>query len=328
MSFRYEKAVELLDRAAENRRLAHAYLLIGPPGSGKEKLAVHMITQANGSNDMLFGEPSLQDLKSSTTAVIGPESKSRRITVDAVRALEKTLQMAAPSGITKFAVIKDADCMGAEAENAFLKTLEEPPSSSRLLLLTSRPEMLLDTILSRCIRIVLAGDKNGVALDENAKAFLDALKGHALSSRGGISGALGLMSKFAAILKEEKAEISKRNELAMKEEIAHYRNTTEGDYLKQRENYYKALTEAEYLQQRNIFIDYLMMWFGDAMRLQNGGQHLDLPDYREATERLASALSTDELGTRIRAVEDLRQNLSTNAMEALALEVGFLRAFS
>jgi DNA polymerase-3 subunit delta' len=156
---------------------------------------------------------------------------------------------------------------------------------------------------------------------------LNTLKKHAVSQQSGVSGALGLMAKFAAILKAEKAAIAKRNDEALKAEVAHYRQTTEGDYLKRREEYYKALTEAEYLQQRNQLIDYLMMWFGDAMRLQNGAQHLDLPDYKDGTSLLADSLTIDQLSKRVKAVEALRENLNTNVFEALALEVGFIRAF-
>ncbi|MDF2377499.1 MAG: hypothetical protein P1U81_14760 [Verrucomicrobiales bacterium] len=326
MSFTFEKAVELIGQAKANGRLAHAYLITGPVGSGKERLAIEMIRMVNAGIDPAV--TTLEALRSSTMAVISPESKSRRITVKAVRALEHTLQMAAPDGFTKFAVIKDADCMGVEAENAFLKTLEEPPADSRLLLLSSRPEMLLDTILSRCIPVSLSGNPGPAVVSESARQFLEGLKRHAESGKGGVSGALGLMSRFAAILKEEKTTIAKRNDEALKAEVTHYRQTTEGDYLKQREEYYKALTEAEYLEQRNRLIDYLMMWFGDAMRQQNGGVHLDLPEYADATRHLAGKLSVDQLGKRIEAVEKLRANLNTNVFEALALEVGFIRAFA
>ncbi|MBP82461.1 MAG: hypothetical protein CMO61_01275 [Verrucomicrobiales bacterium] len=325
MSFCYDKAVDLIGLAKENERLAHAYLVTGPIGSGKEALAIKMIEMVNPSGET--GASSLEDLKSSTTTVIGPESKSRRITVAAIRSVEHTLQMAAPKGVTKFAVVKDADRMGPEAENAFLKTLEEPPAFCRLLLLTARPEMLLDTILSRCVQIKLAREPGPVDLSPSASDFLATLKKHAVEQQTGVSGALGLMASFAAILKEEKATIAKRNEEAMKAEVAHYRKTTEGDYLKRREEYYKALTEAEYLQQRNLLIDYLMMWFGDALRIQHGVRHLDLPDYEQGTRLLADSLSIDELSQRVRAVETLRDNLNTNVFEALALEVGFIRAF-
>ncbi|MEM6916195.1 MAG: hypothetical protein AAF491_06465 [Verrucomicrobiota bacterium] len=326
MSFSYDKAVELLWQAKESERLAHAYLITGPAGSEKERLAVEMIRMVNPGVDS--AETSLEPLRSSTIAVIGPESKSRRIPVKAIRSLEHTLQMAAPDGLTKFAIIKEADRMGVEAENAFLKTLEEPPAGSRLLLLSSRPEVLLETILSRCIRVPLAGPAGPVSLDASARRFLDELRAHAEASQSGISGALGLMACFSAILKEEKATISKRNEEALKAEVALYRQTTEGDYLKQREEYFKALTEAEYLEQRNRLIDFLLMWFGDAMRQQNGGTRLDLPDYAAATNQLAANLSVDELGRRVEAVDALRGNLNTNVFEALALEVGFIRAFA
>ena len=69
------------------------------------------------------------------------------------------------------------------------------------------------------------------------------------------------------------------------------------------------------------------MWFGDAMRQQHGVTHLDLPAYAAATGALAARMSIDELSDRIDAVEDLRANLNTNVFEALALEVGFIRAF-
>jgi len=327
MSFRYEKALELIELAHANGRLAHAYLIMGPPGSGKERLAIRMIEMVN-ERDRAKGATSLEALRSSSTTVIGPESKSRRITVDAIRAVEHTLQMAAPSGITKFAVVKDADRMGPEAENAFLKTLEEPPQSSRLLLLTSRPEILLETILSRCIRVTLSGSPVPAVFSEAERGFLEALRDHAAKGRKGVSGALGLMSGFSAILKKEKAAITKEVEAAEKAEVAHYKNKTEGNYLKQREEYYKAMIEIEYLERRNRLIEYLVMWFGDAMRQQHGSKHLDMPEFAAATGVLASRLSLDELSRCVDAVEELRSNLSTNVFEALALEVGFIRAFA
>ena len=63
------------------------------------------------------------------------------------------------------------------------------------------------------------------------------------------------------------------------------------------------------------------------MRLQHGARNLDLPHYEEGTRLLADSLSIDELSRRVKAVETLRDNLNTNVFEALALEVGFIRAF-
>ena len=82
-----------------------------------------------------------------------PESKSRRIVIEQIRELEHALQMRSTNGRRKVVIISEADRLQPQAANAFLKTLEEPPSNSLLLLLTALPEALPDTIVSRCISI-------------------------------------------------------------------------------------------------------------------------------------------------------------------------------
>src|SRR5206468_8551173 len=88
--------------------------------------------------------------------VAQPESKSRRIVIEQIRDLEHALQMRAPNGRRKVAIVSDADRLQPQAANAFLKTLEEPPKDSLLLLLSALPEALPETILSRCISITFA----------------------------------------------------------------------------------------------------------------------------------------------------------------------------
>src|SRR5262249_57641030 len=101
--------------------------------------------------------------------VARPESKSRRIVTGQIRALEHALQMRAANGRRKVAIIPDADRLQTEAANAFLKTLEEPPKDSLLLLLTALPEALPETILSRCIAIPLASDGDVQSKKEEEK---------------------------------------------------------------------------------------------------------------------------------------------------------------
>lgn len=326
MSFTLEKATQLLADSKAAERLSHAYLITGPEGSGKLALAKSIMGMVNNAD--LSGVEKIETLRSSTTTIVRPESKSRRISVKAMREAEHTLHMAAPDDVTKFAVILEADRMGQEAANAFLKTLEEPPRGSMLLLLSSNPELLLDTILSRCIRVPLTGKTGPMELDPNARKLLDAINSHTMSGSKSVSAALGLMAKFSGILKAQKAEIADRNDAAAKAEVAHYKQTTDaGDWLKKREDYYKAMTESEYLHSRNRFIEYLVTWFGDALRHQNGSQHLDLPDYTEGTGKLAKTLTLNQLSKKIDAVEELRSHLNTNVQEVLALEAGFIRAF-
>src|SRR6266487_6713506 len=151
MPFSRTTALEYLRRANEQNRLAHAYLISGPLGSGKQQLAADLASLANGTpaGDVFSA-------KAREIFVARPESKSRRIVIEQIRDLEHALQMRARNGRRKVAIISDADRLQPQAANAFLKTLEEPPKDSLLLLLSALPEALPDTILSRCIAIPLA----------------------------------------------------------------------------------------------------------------------------------------------------------------------------
>lgn len=328
MSFPPDKAFELLQKAHQNERLAHAYLITGSEGSGKQDLAFKLICKVNSIEPSALTNRSLESLKSGTVNIIGPESKSRRITVDGIRLAEKALRMASERGIKKFVVIKEADRMMPAASNAFLKTLEEPPENSTLLLLTAQPEQLLTTILSRCIRISLKGDSQAQEISAEARLFLDQLRVFFNERRKGVSSALSLMKVFSGILAEEKTRISKRNDELMKEEIKTYKQTTEGDWLKRREDYYKAMSESKYLEFRSKLIEYLLAWFGDSLRQQNNWNRLDLQAYADTTKELANQLDATALGKKMDAIETLRNNLNTNVQESLALESAFITAFA
>src|SRR3954463_10295461 len=154
MAFTPTAAIDYLSRAHERGRLGHAYLISGPPGSGKRRLASDLSNLVSGTStpDVFTSPPA-------GVYLAEPESKSRRIVIDQVRALEHALQMRSPTGHRKVAIIADADRLQPQAANAFLKTLEEPPNDSLLLLLSSMPEALPDTILSRCIPVSLTAEE-------------------------------------------------------------------------------------------------------------------------------------------------------------------------
>src|SRR5262249_38725434 len=144
-------ALEFFRGAKERERLAHAYLITGTEGSGKRKLAAEVVELINGApaEEVFAGQ-------ASEVYLAGPESKSRRIVIEQIRALEHALQMRTRDGRRKVAIISEADRLQPQAAHAFLKTLEEPPNNSLLLLLSALPQALPDTILSRCIEISLA----------------------------------------------------------------------------------------------------------------------------------------------------------------------------
>ena len=338
MAFTAEKAYRLIESAHERGRLAHAFLITGEAGSGKTNLVAKIISLVNppeedgGAN--LFGEveepveKSLDEHEGELVRIVRPRSKSRRIAVDDMRALEKSFHVASAPGKWKIGVILHADRMGTEAENAFLKTLEEPPPDCLLLLLSDSPELLLPTILSRCVRLALMPATGGRVTGESGQELIDHLGRYTREGLGNVNTALSLRASFSSILAKRRAEISKANDLALKEETKKYKNTTDSDdWLKDREKFYLAHTEAEYLNERERLLEILISWMGDVVRQKCEVSQLDLSSASAATSSVADKHRLPDLLQRIDALEALRANLETNAQEQLALEVAFLEAF-
>ena len=336
MSQSADRSYELIKSAFERKRLAHAFLVSGALGCGKEELASKIISLVNGPSDGggmdLFGEPvvekvlPLDEHEGGWVRIIRPRSKSRIILIDEIRDLERTLHLAAPTGETKVGVIVDADRMNEKAANAFLKTLEEPPDRTLLMLLSTRPQRLLPTILSRCVQVKLTG---GRALGADGGDELVAAM-NAVASRGfgGPVAALHMKSVFSDFLAEKKHEVEAAAKAATKEEIAAYRDGTDGAWLKDREKFHEAAAEADYLEARNRYLDVILAWLADLIRIRTGSGGLDFPDSASHLEKIAEGESVFQIGKRLEALEKLRQTLETNASEPLALEVGFLRAFA
>ena len=149
-------------------RLAHAYLLVGPPHVGKMTLAVN-IAQAVNCPQRDSGAPCGECSQCQRIArgvhpdvqVIGigrgeEDGPARRdIRIDQVREIEGFLNLSAYEGAGKVVIIDGAELMNAAAANALLKTLEEPPAGTVLLLLTANEDALLSTIRSRCRALYL-----------------------------------------------------------------------------------------------------------------------------------------------------------------------------
>src|SRR5262245_62985493 len=115
MAFARTTALEFLRRAYEQNRLAHAYLITGGPGSGKEVLAAELASLVNGTP-----AKDIFSAKARDVFIARPESKSRRIVTAQIRALEHALQMRAADGRRKVTVIADAGRVQSEEVNAIL----------------------------------------------------------------------------------------------------------------------------------------------------------------------------------------------------------------
>jgi DNA polymerase-3 subunit delta' len=320
MAFSPEKALEYLRRAHDQNRLAHAYLISGAPGSGKRALAARIAALVNDTApDDVFSS------RAREIFVAEPESKSRRIVTEQIRNLEHSLQMRASGDGRKVAIIAEADRLQPQAANAFLKTLEEPPENSLLLLLSALPEVLPDTILSRCISIPLTQRETKVPVEQ--AELVELLRRAAQEKSWSIQHAYRLAQGLQRLLAGIREQIKGENAEAVKAEEARYKNSTDGSWLADREDYYKALTESMYLQRRARLIETLFVWWSDLLRAKTGIDRRDLPGLTRETSEVAARFTTSEILRRIRRLEELRDHLSRNIQEALAIEVAFLKIF-
>lgn len=321
MAFTPDEALSLLEKAEAGNRLAHAYLITGPDDSAVRELAVNLC-------GVIMGEKS-GSLKHSDVHAIEPESKSRRIVIEQVRGLEKELQMRSMLGGRKVGIIFDADRLQEQAANAFLKTLEEPPRNSHLILVSTLPDQLLETILSRCIEIPLRQVESR-ELTARQKDLLKMLRDFCKAERPDLSQTFLFVRELQGILAGAKSDFADEGEAQFKGERQMYRDTTgaSSSWMDDREDYFKARSEARYRRERSALLQVLEQWWGDVLRLQQGSANLDYPDFAADTLALAGRLTLPDVLHRTTAMGRLRENLEFNVQEQLAIEVAFLEAFA
>lgn len=162
---------------------SHAVLLTGPAGSGKFTLAKHLAEETLGLKpDKLLSYPYVKIVQPIDAKAIG---------IEQVRGLDHFLSLKVPSklGISRLVVIEDSQKMTTEAQNAILKTLEEPPAGTLIILTVSYPQALLPTIRSRVQTVdVKLPAKNESKEYFVAKGFDEKAVESALLMSGGLPG--------------------------------------------------------------------------------------------------------------------------------------------
>jgi DNA polymerase III subunit delta' len=140
------RAVELLRRALASDRVAHAYAFIGPTGAGR-------MTTALAFAEELLGSAARPHPDLHVIVPTPPESNprgARAIRIGAIRELERQASLRPAMARRKVFIIDEAERMTDDTPQAFLKTLEEPPAATVIILILTRARAVPATLLSRC----------------------------------------------------------------------------------------------------------------------------------------------------------------------------------
>jgi len=331
-----QTAAELLRRSLERGRLGHAYLFLGDDLGVLDDAARRLAQTLNclaptaraGNGvpvepcDRCVNCQRIRHRNHPDVLWVRPEMKSRVISANQTREVIRVLGLRPLEAPHKVAVFAGADRMNVNAANAFLKTLEEPPAGSVIILLSIEPDRLLETILSRCLRLSFASGE--VRLGAEVAAWVGQFAELARPESPALMGRYRLLSSLLQALGAAREQIE--STLTAGSPLSKYADA-EADQRERWEDELTAAIEAEYRRQRAEYAAGLQAWLRDVWLGTLGAtEQLNfLPALRDASAAVAARLQPAEARTNLETWERTQRLLHTNAQEALVLEVGLLQ---
>ena len=208
-------AVSVIEQAISKQRLSHSLLL---HGDDPDTLVAVALAIADRLLNVKGASAAFPPEQHPDCFMLRPAGKMRQISADATRELINKVQVSPAVAPRKVAILHEVDRMNTAAANVFLKTLEEPPANTTLLLLTTRPYALLPTIRSRVLHFRFPSSATVVAADGWAPWLADYQAWLARLSEG-VSGKTaiadqvftlyGLVARFSAVLDFATGEVWK-----------------------------------------------------------------------------------------------------------------------
>ena len=330
-------SISLLQRSLEAGRLGHGYLFSGSALDELEAVARTLAKTVNCQNPPRRSGKTSMPLDSCDQCAscrridannhadvlwVRPESKSRIITIDQVRDLLHAVHLKPNDADYKVAVVAGVDRLNEQAANSFLKTLEEPPPRSLMILLTTDPQRILETILSRCLRLSFSGE--GTPGRSPDAAWIATFSAVAAESAKGLLARYRLLGTLLEQLGERKSSIEKS--LGEKSPLEKY-GDAEAKLKDKWEDELAAAVEAEYRRQRGDILLSLQWWLRDVWlkSLALGDELLAFPEFAPAAGVIGGRISSQEAMENLGVIEETQRLLGSNVQEALALEVGLLK---
>ena len=311
--FGHQQIQSQLYNAIETGRVAGAYLFVGMEGLGKEKVALDFAQSINcldyqHNSNQEEGGACQQCLSCKKTragnhpdfAIIRPDGNHLKI--DQIRSIQSQIVFRPLEGKRKIYLLTEVEKMNLEAANCLLKTLEEPPAESTLILVANNMDALLPTIRSRCqilsFQPMEVSDLAKILVDQ---FDLDLGKATAVSVR--TQGAIG--KAFSICQTEETVEVDQVPEIL-----------TTLDRL-------SAFRIAEYISETPEILDQLLTWYRDLllMHQQVNPQLLTHQQNLSQLKQIARNYSRIHLQKAIEIILETKNRINRNVNTNLAVEV-------
>ncbi len=313
----FTAALDGLKQGCETGRLAHAYLIVGSPRGNAAEFVESFI------RFLFCREPTkpcgtcaecrrVRNHTHPDVMWIGPESKARWIVIgedeeEGIRKVNRFVSLSPYSGRRKVAVILDADRMNESAANAFLKTLEEPPPSSLLFLITNSAQSLLPTIVSRCQRIILSAEPDSGGPWQSA--LLDILR------RGPPQDSIETLiqsGRLKSILNEVKKSVGAEEDSAEK------------DAVEESEESREARIAARVLEVRTGLMRQILLWKRDLLMAVLGADDsvLHFGEEKQAIHEQAANMNYAQAMRQVEAMEGIIRRLGRGLPDEAVFEVG------
>jgi len=353
-----ELAIGMLRKALESQRIASAYLFHGPDGVGKSLAALDFakaLVCEGGGADACGACSSCRRVDSGNHPDVHwyrPVGKMRLVKIGTVRELIAQTGLKAFEAKWKVFVIVEADRMNVEAQNAVLKTLEEPPGRSVLILISSNPAGLLPTIVSRCQEICflpIPSDELESAIEETWGPGPEEARLVASLACGSMGSAKRLLDRdnlgrrrtlfrllaegeqrsFGEVLSTVAAVDNELKGLARalrQKEEKRIKAMGKALTAKEREDWMNegsAVIASTVREEVEDVLNLLAFWYRDLLLIKEGVTadlvvNLDMVD---ALRKAAARMTVSEIFSRLRAVEEARRGIALNLPLTLCLEV-------
>lgn len=308
----HQNIITQLQSAVASERVAGAYLFSGVQGVGKETVALYfanlILCEQRTEDNTPCGEcRACRKIKNGNhpdLQIIRPDGA--QIKIDQVRELQREIVYQPFEGPRKIYILANTERMHNAAANALLKTLEEPPAASTLILLTENLESILLTIRSRCQVLPfypMSAEELTAALIEQFSADEETAYGAAVLAGGVVGKALTLIQKGITESQTVPEILKETAPLA-------------------------AFRLAEQLEKNPDSLDELITWYRDLLFLQQGApmELITHPNAIEELEALVPRYSRIRIQQAIKNVLQTKELLkSTNVTKILSLEVMCLK---